>query len=140
MNFHSETCQLIATVRFGMIPLVFGTLISSQLSAQQTLLYNAVWRPGTDAEIQVYGSAYSDFRAKYDELWPQGWRLHILQTYVKNGQVLYNAVWRPGAAGEVQVYGWAYADLRTKYDSLWPQGWRLEVLQSYVLNGQVRYN
>src|SRR5262249_6839221 len=67
-----------------------------------TALYNAVWRPGTSGEIQVYGWKYTDYRKKYDELWSQGWRLYILQAYVLNGQVLYNAVWRPGTSGEIQ--------------------------------------
>jgi hypothetical protein len=26
----------------------------------------------------VYGWRYEDYRAKYDELWPQGWRLKLL--------------------------------------------------------------
>jgi hypothetical protein len=25
---------------------------------------------------------YEDYRAKYDELWPQGWRLKLLDVYV----------------------------------------------------------
>jgi len=49
------------------------------------------------AETEVYGWSYADYRALYNQLWPQGWRLYILQSYVtSNGQVLYNAVWRPG--------------------------------------------
>jgi hypothetical protein len=61
------------------------------------VLYNAVWRPdGNLAEIQVYGWQYADYRKEYDSLWPQGWRLYILDSYVVNGQVLYNAVWRLG--------------------------------------------
>ncbi len=101
--------------------------------------YNAVWRPSTEGEIQVYGWTYSDFRAKYDELWPQGWRLKILQPYVINDQVRYTAVWRPSTEGEIQVYGWTYSDLRAKYDELWPLGWRLKLIQPYVVGGQVRY-
>jgi Bacterial tandem repeat domain 1 len=103
-------------------------------------LYAAVWRPGTEEEIQVYGRTYEDFRAKYDELWPQGWRLHILQAYVLNGEVRYSAVWRPSVEDEIQVYGRTYEDFRAKYDELWPQGWRLHILQAYVQNGAVRYS
>jgi hypothetical protein len=91
-----------------------------------------VWRPSTEGEIQVYGWAYEDFRAKYDELWPQGWRLHLLNNYVVNGEVLYTAVWRPSTEGEIQVYGWAYEDFRAKYDELWPQGWRLHIVAIYT--------
>ena len=92
-------------------------------------------------EIQVYGWLYADYRKEYDSLWPTGWRLYSLQSYVSGGQVLYNAVWRPqGNLPEIQVYGWLYSDYRKEYDSLWTQGWRLYILQSYVFNGQVLYN
>ena len=103
--------------------------------------YNAIWYKPLNkvSEIQVYGWQYKDFRAKYDELWPQDWRLSILRTYVINGQVLYTAVWRRSTRSEIQVYGWRYDDFRAKYDELWPQGWRLRELQPYVVNGQVLY-
>jgi Bacterial tandem repeat domain 1 len=89
----------------------------------------------------VYGWNYADYRNRYDTLWPQGWRLYSLQSYVSSGQTLYNAVWRPGTMAEVQVYGYNYQDYRSKYDALWPQGWRLYVLDAFVTNnGQVLYN
>jgi hypothetical protein len=103
-------------------------------------LYNAVWRPSTEGEIQYYGWPYEGFRAKYDELWDQGWRLHILNTYVVNNQPLYNAVWRPSTEGEIQVYGMPYEGFRAKYDELWDQGWRLHILDTYVINNQPLYN
>ena len=102
--------------------------------------YFAVWIPGEEPEIQVYGWTYDKMRAKYDELWGQGWRLHILNTYVVNNQPLYNAVWRPGSSGEIQVYGWPYDKMRAKYDELWGQGWRLHILNTYVVNNQPLYN
>src|SRR5215472_7387091 len=101
--------------------------------------YTAVWKPSTENEIQVYGWTYADYRNKYDQLWPLGWRLYSLEPYVVNGVVLYNAVWRPSTEGEIQVYGWTYEDYRRQYDQIWPQGWRLKILQPYVVSGQVRY-
>jgi hypothetical protein len=95
--------------------------------------YTAVWRPSTEGEIQVYGWKYEDYRAKYDELWQQGWRLKLLSIYVVNGQVRYTAVWRPGTEGEIQVYGWVYDDYRARYDVLWQQGWRLKLLDVYTV-------
>jgi hypothetical protein len=92
------------------------------------VLYTAVWRPSTEGEIQVYGWKYEDYRARYDELWNQGWRLKLLNVYVVSGQVLYTAVWRPSTEGEIQVYGWKYEDYRAKYDELWNHGWRLQAL------------
>lgn len=101
--------------------------------------YAAAWARSTTGERQMYDVPYAQFRARYDELWPQGWRLHSLSTVVVNGQPLYTAVWRPGGGGEFQVYGATYAQYRARYDELWPQGWRLKLLSRYVLNGQVLY-
>ena len=95
--------------------------------------YTAVWEQSTAGEVQVYGWTYEHFRAKYDELWKQGWRLKLLQPFVLSGsQVRYSAVWQQSTAGETQVYGWAYADFRAKYDELWKQGWRLKTLQTFL--------
>jgi hypothetical protein len=94
--------------------------------------YTAVWRPSTEGEIQVYGWTYQDYRAKYDQLWPQGWRLKLLNVYVVNGQLRYTAVWRPSTEGEIQVYGWTYQDYRAEYDVLWQFSWRLKELDVYV--------
>jgi hypothetical protein len=106
------------------------------------VLYNAVWRPGTTGEHQIYAATYTQFKSLYDTLYPEGWRLFILQSYVvPGGEVLYNAIFRPGDSGETQVYGWTYADFKAHYDQLFPQGWRLYILDSYVLSdGTVRYN
>ena len=67
-----------------------------------TVYYTAVFRPSTEGEIQVYGYTYQDYRAKYDQLWNQGWRLKFLLPYVVNGQVAYTAAFRPATNGEVQ--------------------------------------
>lgn len=101
--------------------------------------YTAVWQHDSQDEIQVYAWKYADYRNKYDQIWPLGWRLFSLEPYVVNGAVLYNAVWRKSNEGEMQVYGWSYTDYRAQYDELWSQGWRLKILQPYVVNGQVRY-
>ena len=108
-------------------------------SGTPRMTLTAVWEQAAVNEVQVYDWTYDDFRRKYDELWNQGWRLHILNNHVLDGQVLYTAVWRPSNSGEVQVYGWNYTDFRRKYDELWNQGWRLHILNNYVLNGQVLY-
>jgi hypothetical protein len=117
--------------------------LQSYVLSSGEVLYNAVWRPGGNTpEIQVYGYTYADYRAEYDKLFPENWRLYILQSYVMpNGDVLYNAVFRPGNLGEIQVYGYTYADYRAEYNTHYPDGWRLYILQSYVLpNGDVLYN
>jgi hypothetical protein len=64
-------------------------------------------------EIQDYGVSYTQYRADYDRLGQQGWRLYNLQSFaLANGTACYNAVWRPGNGPEIQVYGWTYADYR----------------------------
>ena len=61
------------------------------------VVYNAVWRPGTHDEKAVYGSTYAAYKAQYDGLYPKGWRLYILNSYVlPNSEVRYDAVWRLG--------------------------------------------
>ena len=101
--------------------------------------WTAVWRKGTAGEHQCYDWTYERFRARYDELWPQGFRLTALEPYVVGGQVRYSAVWRPGTEGEVQAYGSSLADLRKRYDELWTQGWRLKLLKPFVVGGQVLF-
>lgn len=93
------------------------------------VLYTAAWRPNTIGEIQIYEWAYKDFRAKYDSLWNNGWRLFLLNNFVVNGEVRYNAVWRrPAPASEIQLYESSYEGFRKQYDSLWCDGWRLRLL------------
>lgn len=101
--------------------------------------YTAAWAPGSGGEFQIYDVPYAKYRARYDELWPDGWRLHSLSIVVVNSQPLYTAVWRPGGGGEIQIYDVPYAQYRAKYDELWPQGWRLKLITRYVRNGQIRY-
>jgi hypothetical protein len=126
--FASELC----TANPGRADAILTRLgLRAQPACNSQVRYTAVWRPSTEGEIQVYGWTYEEFRNEYDQLWPQGWRLKLLQPYVVNGQVRYTAVWRPSTEGEIQVYGWSYADYRAKYDQLWPQGWRLQILQAY---------
>jgi hypothetical protein len=111
-----------------------------RVPAEPTARYNVVFMPSSAKEYHLEGYRYADFRAAYDGLFPQGWRLHQLHAYVENSVVLYNAVWRPGTNGETQIYGATYEQYRSYYDEIFPQGWRLQILQSYVLNGQVLYN
>src|SRR5262249_48545462 len=91
-----DGCSTIINLPFGQIP---GAADNTQNGTCSTTGYTST------NEIQVYGWSYEDYRKKYDELWPQGWRLYILQSYVMpNGQVLYNAVWRPWTVDEIQAY------------------------------------
>ena len=142
-----DPCGTSFTLWFGPVPGAFDNMIHAcSTTGYDTVSgpsvpgsFTAVWQPSSDPEIQISGWTYEAYRQRYDELWAVGWRLHILQPYVANGQVYYNAVWRPGNEGEIQVYGWTYDDYRKKYDELWKQGWRLKLIQPYAVNGDVRY-
>lgn len=118
---------------FGVIPPVTDNTNGGQCS---TTGYTSL------DEIQVYGWTYADYRAKYNAIWPDGWRLYILQSYVVDGQVLYNAVWRPmGNTPEIQYYEATFSAYKTEYDTLYPLGWRVSILDPYVMpDGTVRYN
>ena len=103
----------------------------------------AVWRKSAAEEIQIHGWTYEQFRRRYEELWAQGWRLHLLENTVEhspilNDQVLYSAVWRKSAEPEHHFYGLNEQDLRKKYNGL-PKGWRLFILNNYVVDGKVKY-
>jgi hypothetical protein len=115
--------------------------IYNESSGVTPVRYSATWRwsGSPEREIQVYGWTYDSYRAKYDQLWPLGWRLKQLSVNVVNGQPRYTAVWKPSTEGEIQVYGWTYDDFRTEYDQLWNDGWRLKLLSIYVVNGQPLY-
>ncbi|MFQ6326904.1 hypothetical protein ACLMAL_12270 [Nocardia sp. CWNU-33] len=106
---------------------------------QESIRYTAAWTQNTSGEYQIYDATYAQYRARYDELWPQNWRLHSLNVVTVNEQPLYAAVWRPGTGGEIQIYGATYAQYRARYDELWPQNWRLKLLTRYVVGGQTRY-
>jgi len=99
----------------------------------------AVYEKNLDEEIRITGWTYEFFRNKYDELWKEGWRLHLLENVVENGLVLYSAVWRKGNYSEIQIYSWDYSDYRKKYDELWKKDWRLKILTNYVVDGKNYY-
>jgi hypothetical protein len=143
-----DPCSTSFPLWFGTIPGAFDnsthscstTGYSTTSSAPPPGSFTAVWTTSADPEIQMSGASYASYRARYDELWNVGWRLHILQPYVVNDTVYYNAVWRPAGGAEVQIYGVPYATYRAKYDALWQQGLRLAMLQPHVVGGQVLYD
>lgn len=116
------------------------TLTGSVTSTpRESVRYTAAWGQNTSGEYQIYDATYAQYRARYDELWPQNWRLHSLDVLPVNGKPLYTAVWRPGSGGEIQIYGATFAEYKTQYDELWPRKWRLKLLTRYEDRGQTRY-
>jgi Polyglycine hydrolase-like, structural repeat len=142
-----DPCGTSFTLWFGTIPGAMDNSIHAcsttgydTTPATPPGAFTAVWTASADPEIQMSGATYSVYRARYDELWGVGWRLHILRPYVVNDNVYYSAVWRPGSGSEVQIYGVPYATYRAKYDALWGQGLRLAMLVPHVAGGQVLYD
>ena len=108
-------------------------------SSYPIMTVSAVWRRDRGDEVQVFDVNFDDFNRKYNELWPQGWRLHILENRVVNNQVLYTAIWRPSTADELQFGPLSHRAFLSQYDALWRLGFRLHLLANPVVNGQVLY-
>jgi murein DD-endopeptidase MepM/ murein hydrolase activator NlpD len=101
--------------------------------------YTAVWQRGTGAEIQMYGVTYEQYRAKYDSIWNDGWRLAVLETVGVDDHARYTAVWRPTGGSEFQLYGATRKELEAENEKRELDGWRLDLLTSYVVNEQAHY-
>ena len=79
----------------------------------------------------MYGQRYVDFQKSYDELWKDGWRIHLLQNYRVDNELFFNATWRKGQAGEVQWYGLTVNTFGPKWQELAKTGWRIRLLDTY---------
>jgi len=139
-----QVCQKVSTARFSnqqrkRMHASIDNGNRKHLVSQLPGRYTGVWKPGTSDQRMLYRWKYKYYRMKYDLLWKQGWRLHLLENHVEKGVVYYSAVFRKSSAPEIQLYGWSYDAYRKKYDELWKKGWRLYILNNYVLNGKVRY-
>ena len=111
--------------------------VMAERAARGVLDRTVIWHPAS--EIQLYGWAYDAYRARYDELWKDGWRLRLLDIEVIDGEPRYWAVFRPTGGDEIQLYGWGYDAYRARYDELWKDGWRLHLLDIEVIDGEPRY-
>jgi hypothetical protein len=94
-------------------------------------LYQAVWRKGTQAEMQYYHLTYTEFQKKYDQLWKEGWRIYLLQNYRLENKIYFNATWRKGDGGEMQWYGLDGRSYGHKAQAMRRDGWRLRLLDVY---------
>ena len=102
----------------------------------------ATFRRSNEPDFKVHNWQVAHFDPKYDELWPQGWRLRDIQPYQPFGQTRYRAIWylTSTSTEELQVYDWQAEHVRARYnEELWTQGWRIEILRPYVVNGRVLY-
>jgi Bacterial tandem repeat domain 1 len=105
-----------------------------------TRVYDAVWRPATTGEVQLYGMKYDDYQKEYDNLWKDNWRIYLLNTYIDAGKRFYDAVWRPGTTAEIQFYGMSTDEWVKADNDLFDQSWRLYLFNTYVEKGTARYD
>ena len=101
--------------------------------------YTAAWERSTEAELQMYGVSYEKYRAKYDSIWNEGWRLAMLEAVAVDDHARYTAVWRRTGGAEFQLYGATRAEFEAENQTQELKGWRLDLLTSYVADGQARY-
>jgi hypothetical protein len=97
-----------------------------------TLRYDAVWNPGTEAQVAVYGWNFSDFRQKVIDMFHDGFRLSHQQSYPFRGQRLYDGVFDPGSDGQWAVWDWDAPFFHAKTAEMFSAGFRLRSQQSYI--------
>jgi murein DD-endopeptidase MepM/ murein hydrolase activator NlpD len=95
------------------------------------LRYDAVWNPGTQAQFVVYGWNESDFRQKVIDMFNDGFRLSLQQSYMFKGQRLFDGVFDPGADGQWAIWGWTGEFFHAKTTEMFNAGFRLRSQQSY---------
>ncbi|RUS27947.1 hypothetical protein BC938DRAFT_482536 [Jimgerdemannia flammicorona] len=115
--------------------------ILTQYVLNDKVYFSAVWRKPMISvdEVRVFGWKFNNFKAKYDAIRPQNWRLHILDTYVVNDEVFYSAVWRRSDATEIQVYSVNLETYTAKYTALWPLGYQLHIINQNIVKGVSLY-
>ena len=74
---------------------------------------------------------FDAYKAKNDDLSKDGWRLHILNNFRRDGKVVYSAVWRKSDDAEKKIYAWDYDSFRAKDEELRKDGWRLHLLNEF---------
>jgi hypothetical protein len=103
--------------------------------------FDVQWRVTGAPEYILYFVPYSTLIAKYNELFPQGFRLTTVDTFVVDGNVYYNAVWHQGTWGQYDYFGLTVNDAISQFYYFNSIGWSASVLDSYQLpDGSVRYN
>jgi Bacterial tandem repeat domain 1 len=94
-------------------------------------------------ELHIYGGTFEEYMNDYNEFYPQGFRLYILDPYVTaDGKVRYNAIWRSTRTyEEVPIYGKTLEEYQSEYENELKNGFYLYILSVYVLPGDhVRYD
>ena len=106
-------------------------LLQAHTLVDGELRYDAVWNPGTEAQFVVYGWNASDFRQKVIDMFHDGFRLSLQQSYMFEGQRLFDGVFEPGADGQWAIWGWTGEFFHAKTTEMFNAGFRLRSQQSY---------
>ncbi|MEO6037999.1 MAG: peptidoglycan DD-metalloendopeptidase family protein, partial [Saprospiraceae bacterium] len=105
-----------------------------------TMVYNGVFRAGTDAYAMFAGATAADLVQRDNLNKNSGLRMTDLSV-TKNGNVLeYSAVWRAGSGVSKVQLGTTWAAFTTEWSALSGQGYRLIDLEVFTdLNGNLKY-
>jgi hypothetical protein len=112
------------------------TILDQQLEAAPTVdapgvRYAATLRRNTADQQYVLGVTQAELRARYNDLWPAGWRLLHLRGHGVEDGARYTAIWKRSLRSEIAVYGVALDELTERYRRLWSHGWRLKLLNAH---------
>ncbi|WP_293901976.1 T9SS type A sorting domain-containing protein [Sporocytophaga sp.] len=122
--------------------LLMGVLAVQNMYAQCIFPYqtSGLFTKPNVAEVRLLNVSYSTYRAKYDALWADGWRLHDLNVSQIARSTVYSAVWRKANVGEYQIYGADWNTFINYYNPKFAQGWRINTIASYADNNNtLRY-
>ena len=101
--------------------------------------FAGVWRGGNDPYYLWIGTNFNDFKAKWETLSAQNYRLVDLEIYNQSGQQKYMGVWRGGSDAHYLFVGVEWNEFKAKWDELLKQNLRLTILRTYVEGGKRKY-
>lgn len=95
--------------------------------------FSGIFKRTYAQEVRLHSVDYATYRAKYDALWGQGWRLKELDVR-QSGQIYieYSAVWIKSTVSEIQYYGITEAQFKSITADKWSQGWRIFLIANYL--------
>jgi hypothetical protein len=110
-----------------------------QSAGQWPARYTAVWQRSAEDEIQIYGATEVQYRAKYNQLWQQGWRLKLLDVYSVGEGPRYTAVWHRSTEDEIGMYGQPQAAFVDKNRELGERGYGLKLLDVNIVSNKLLF-
>jgi hypothetical protein len=110
-----------------------------QSASATSVRYTAVWERSNAGEIQIYGATEAQYRAKYNELWPLGWRLKLINVYSTSQGSRFTAVWQRSTEDEVGMYTRPRAEFIAKNNEQLERGYSLKLLDANIVSNKLLY-